>query len=83
MRVVETHDIDEDGQGTLSIEVETESGECSVSLMAQEPEDNTFYRDLNSAYSIAELLKLAYEAGKRGELYEYEFIDENPEEEAV
>jgi len=82
MRVVETHDIDDDGYGTLDITVETESGKGAVSFMAGEPEDNTFHRDLNSAYSVDALIKLAYEAGKRGEPYEHKFIDEN-EEEAV
>lgn len=43
-----------------------------------EPEDNRLSRDLSFVYEIPELLKDAFEAGKRGE--ELEFIETESEE---
>lgn len=79
MKVVETHDIDEDyGKGSVAVSLYDDEGKriTGVYIIAGEPEDNTFYRDLNDAYVIADLVKAAYEAGKRGEPYEYEFVNE-------
>ena len=45
-----------------------------------EPEDNSLGRDLNDAYSIPDLVKMAYEAGKSGEPMVYEFIESRDEE---
>jgi len=87
MKVTETHDIgtgwDEySGKGSLSVTVTTDIGEkVDVTIHAGEPEDAVFFRDLDGAYSIADAIKLAYEAGKRGETLEYEFIDESGAEE--
>jgi hypothetical protein len=81
VKITETHDIDEDyGTGSLSVVIKTDDDWGGVEICAGEPEDNTFNRDLNDAYGIRRLLTLAYEAGKRGEPYEYEFIDENETE---
>ena len=44
------------------------NGEVKISANDYgEPEDNTLGRDLNFVYNIVDLMKLAYEAGKRGE----------------
>jgi hypothetical protein len=81
MKITEIHDIDEgydeySGKGSLYVAVEDDLGNrVSVDIVAGEPEDAVFYRDLSGAYSIADAIKLAYEAGKRGEPLEYEFID--------
>jgi hypothetical protein len=89
MKITETHDIgtgyDEyAGKGSLTVTVEDDAGNRkSVDICAGEPEDAVFFRDLNGAYGIVDIVKAAYEAGKRGEPLEYVFIDENPEEEAV
>ncbi|WP_010495023.1 hypothetical protein [Paenibacillus elgii] len=86
MKITETHDIgtgyDEyNGKGSLTVMVEDDAGNRkSADIYAGEPEDAVFFRDLNGAYSIAGLVKLAYEAGKRGEPYEYELIDVNAED---
>ncbi|NHN31165.1 hypothetical protein [Paenibacillus agricola] len=85
MRVIETHaigtDYEYEGKGSITVTVEDGAGNRrSADISAGEPEDAVFFRDLNGAYSIADLVKIAYEAGKRGESYEYEFIDENAEE---
>lgn len=89
MKITETHDIggDDDyeyfGKGSITVTVEDDAGNRkSADISAGEPEDATFYRDLDGAYNIADLVKLAYEAGKRGEEMTYKFVDEN-EKEAV
>lgn len=88
MKITETHNIGDsgyeyDGKGSITVTVEDDAGNReSVDISAGEPEDAVFFRDLNGAYSIADAIKLAYEAGKRGEEMTYVFVDEN-EEEAV
>jgi hypothetical protein len=89
MKITEIHNIggEDDweycGKGSITITVENAAGKReSVDISAGEPEDAVFFRDLNGAYSIADAIKLAYEAGKRGEDLTYEFVDEN-EKEAV
>jgi len=37
------------------------------------------FRDLSDAYSISDLITMAYEAGLAGEPFEYEFIEEKDE----
>ncbi|MHA7962836.1 hypothetical protein ACX93W_01740 [Paenibacillus sp. CAU 1782] len=87
MKIVETRNIDKSGyeyhgKGSISVVVTTEAGEKeTVTIHAGEPEDAVFFCDLDGAYSIADAVKLAYEAGLRGETLEYEFIDENEAEE--
>jgi hypothetical protein len=78
MKITERRNIDGDGYGSMDISVKTSDDSGSVDFCAyvDSPEDNTFHRDLNSALSIHRLLTLAYEAGQRGETYEYEFINE-------
>lgn len=48
----------------------------SISIGEGEPEDMTLNRDLNDVYEIPAMLREAYEAGKRGEPFEEEFVDE-------
>jgi hypothetical protein len=57
------------GDHSIDIRVDTEEGTQQVSFWAGEPEDFSLTRDLNGAYSIKDLVKLAYEAGKNGEPY--------------
>lgn len=38
--------------------------------MCQEPEDNSYYRDHSDVPQLAEYLKAAYDAGRRGETFE-------------
>lgn len=82
MKITEYHDIDKsgyeyDGKGSLTVDVEDDEGNSiSVDIFAGEPEDAVFFRDLNGAYKISRAIKLAYEAGKRGESFEYELIKE-------
>lgn len=87
MKLIERHDIGKGydeyhGKGSIGIELQDNSGKLlgALTICAGEPEDAVFFRDLDGAYSIAKLLKIAYEAGKNGEDYNYEFIDESEEE---
>lgn len=80
MRVVETHEFnssDHRGVSQVIVIVETESfGSGSVSIGEGEPEDMTLFRDLSDAFSISDLVSMAYLAGKNGEEFEYELIEE-------
>ena len=37
-----------------------------------EPEDNNLYRNFNDCFKVVDLIRMAYEAGKRGEELEVE-----------
>jgi len=45
-------------------------GKLQFEVMRGEPEDATFSRDLSDIFKIPDLMKMAYEAGKRGEPFE-------------
>ena len=80
MKVKETHEFynsDHDDASQISIELVRDNGEKqSVGFGEGEPEDMYLFRDLSDAYSLYDLVKLAYEAGKAGEPFEYELIEE-------
>ena len=79
MRVVETHEFnnsDHGGVSQVTVEVFTNDGKRTVSIGEGEPEDMTLFRDLSGALSISDLISMAYQAGKNGEEFEYELIEE-------
>lgn len=78
MKITETHCLGEwDNTTSIEILMENEDGdELSFYLSEGEPEDMIFGRNLNDTYSIAKMLKFAYEAGKRDEKLEYIFEKE-------
>ena len=84
MKVTETHEYynsDHDGASNVIVEVIRDNGDVStVSIGEGESEDMYLFRDLSDAYSISDLVKMAYEAGKAGEEFEYEFIEEKDDE---
>jgi hypothetical protein len=88
LKITETHNIgaggyEYEGKGSITVIVVDDIGNRKiVDISAGEPEDAVFFRDLNGAYSISDAIKLAYEAGKRGEPLEYELIDESEEDDA-
>jgi len=45
-------------------------GESKFSVSDGEPEDSNIDRNFNDIYNIPELIELAFEAGKRGEIFE-------------
>lgn len=76
MKVVETIEkYGEEGDSRLTIEIFCENGDKqSVSFGEGEPEDMYLFRDLSDVYSLFDLVKKSYEAGKRGEPFEFEEI---------
>lgn len=80
MKITEIHDIGTEydeyyGKGSVSVTVVDDAGNrAGVEIIAGEPEDVNFYRDLNGAFDIVDAIKLAYEAGKRGESLEYALV---------
>lgn len=75
MKITETHCLGEwDNTTSIEILMENEDGdELRFYLSEGESEDMIFGRNLNDAYSIAKMLKAAYDAGKRDEKLEYVF----------
>ncbi|MEK5414353.1 hypothetical protein [Paenibacillus sp. FSL L8-0708] len=88
MKLVETRNIGTDydkhyGKGSIDVSLRDDNGRhvTGVAIYAGEPEDAVFFRDLSGAKSIANLVKTAYEAGKRGETLEYEMVLESEADE--
>ena len=83
MKVIESHEFynsDHDNASRVSVEVIRDNGQKdSVSIGEGEPEDMYLFRDLSDVYSISDLIGIAYEAGKAGEEFEYEFVEERDE----
>lgn len=63
-------------QTSLSIEIDGETV-FGINELCDCPEDATFGRDLSDCNNIPELLRRAYEAGKAGEFFEIEYIQED------
>ena len=61
------------GEDSYEWTVFIDGDELSFYLSEGEPEDMIFGRNLNDTYSIAKMLKAAYDAGKRDEKLEYVF----------
>lgn len=57
----------------LEIEID---GRNSFSVYDGELEDNNLSRNFNDCYKIADLMNLAYNAGKNGEPFNIEFVDD-------
>lgn len=55
------------------------SDALELSFFDGEPEDNNLNRNFNDCYSIENLIKKAYEAGKNGEVLEIEKVINNDE----
>ena len=66
MKIIETFEGDL-YEGYINISLETETNVENISFGQGEPEDNCLARDLKGALYIADMLKVAYEAGQRGE----------------
>ena len=69
---VEKHDY----RDRLVIKVD---GKEMLDVYDGEPEDNNLSRNFNDCLQVPDLMKLAYEAGKKGEELEVEFGDINEE----
>lgn len=75
MKITETHtdSNNDEGRDGLKVELLTDLSPkpLKVYFRGGEPEDFSLGRDLNDAWSISDMLTAAYEAGKRGESYEF------------
>lgn len=73
IKVIHTPDKDNYGQyeGVETI-ITTNEGTESVSFAGGEPEDMSIGRDLSDAWSIKDILIMAYNAGKNNEILEIE-----------
>lgn len=70
MKIIETFEGDL-YEGYINISLETETNVENISFGHGEPEDNCLARDLKGALYIADMLKVAYQAGQRGEELEW------------
>jgi hypothetical protein len=68
----------EDYRDFLEITVEANNIKRKLSFCDGEPEDNTLGRGFMDCYSIDDVIKAAYKAGKAGEELEIEEVSEDP-----
>ena len=84
MKITEVHKFynsDHDDASNVIIELTRDTGETmEISIGEGEPEDMYLFRNLSGVYLIADLIKMAYDAGKAGEEYEYEAFEEKDED---
>lgn len=64
MDVKTTIDVNDDFQESMTIEVD---GQRVFFVTDGEPEDNVLNRNFGDVHNIPRLMKMAYEAGKKGE----------------
>lgn len=79
MKVIETTSMfgEDGGESHIKVELFCDNGDKeSVSFGEGEPEDMYLFRDLSDAYSLVSLVRVAYEAGKRGEEFILEELTE-------
>lgn len=77
MKVTQINRVGEYGHDDLlTVEMVTDTHHESISFGEGEPEDMSLTRDLSDAYNISDLLREAWEAGKRGEEFEFEAIEQ-------
>lgn len=75
MKIKTVHSFNElDYRGYYAVYV---NGDRVVCFVDGEPEDANMSRDFNDVYSIPDLMKMAYEAGKNGEDWEWESLNED------
>ena len=63
-------------QGSLVIKIDDKQV-FSINELCESPEDAIFTRDLSDCNRIPGLLRMAYEAGKNGDFFEIEYIEED------
>lgn len=73
--IVTTSMEDENGNSRCRIAIDGKPV-ISVGPLWECPEDATLERDLNFVYQIPDLLKRAYEAGKSGEPFLVDYVQE-------
>ena len=73
MKIKEITETD-DYRSFLTIEID---GNKMFDFMGGEPEDANLSRDFNDCWQITKALEMAYNAGKNGEVFELEVINNN------
>lgn len=78
MKVIETTEFyGEEGASKITVELICDNGDKeSVGFGEGEPEDMYLFRDLSDAYNLVSFAKTAYEAGKRGEQFDLQYVEE-------
>lgn len=72
MKIIETHYlVGWDDAIRMSFDIETKEGAFDFNVVDGNPTIINFNRDLCNIHNIPKLIKLVYEAGKRGEELEY------------
>lgn len=75
LELVSVQDHDDEGNGSLKINIKNKDTEINLTFYDGEPEDNSLGRNFSDCYRIVEALQLAYEAGKRGDSIQITDID--------
>ena len=75
MKIVEKHIIVDMDEMMMAIEIHID-GELAFKVEDGELEDSNLSRDFGACYSIGHLLAKAYDAGKAGEEFDHEIIEE-------
>ena len=71
MKLIETQN-----EHSINIEIVTGEGSQNITFTDDEPEENTFSKNLDEVYYISDLIIMAYYAGKFDEEFNFKFIDE-------
>lgn len=79
MKVVEIHSKDKKYYGWDGFRIDVD-GKSRISVGRPEPEDCSIDRDLSFVFKISRLMQEAYEAGKRGESFEVDKIEVDPDD---
>lgn len=75
MKIVIAHNTVDFERESFYIEVKTSDTTETLSFCDGEPEDNSISRNFNDVFSIGNLLELAHEAGRTGEILEVENVE--------
>lgn len=76
MKIIVTKRYDDYCGDGINIRLITNDSEKEIDFIKGEPEDMCLSRDLSDVYSIPDLLVAAYNAGKNGETFEIENIND-------
>lgn len=79
MRVIVTHERSDDYMYEGLEIVIDDTYKFSVSHSEDSPEDNNLHRNFADCYDIPNMLRKAYDAGKRGEEFDIEYTNEGGE----
>lgn len=76
MIITEIHEFNKEAS-KVTVCIATKDGDGVITIGERSIEDMRLFRNLNNASNISDLLHMAYQAGLRGEEYEYQFTEKN------